>query len=288
MYHYTDVNGALGILQSGELWFTERAHLNDPVEISYGINIAHELFEKAIQNKSTIPRETALHLRGEHEFGLATYGFWVFSASLHDDDLGQWRNYADDGRGVCLGFAIDYFDMQALAAFIPNVTPNSLRFPINYDQHRLRSNMQRYIDTGAVLLERVNLAARDSYYAAYGDALLYERDFFRILNDGVYANSLLSKHAAYQHEQEYRLLISGTRTGISTSDRHFLRERNGEILGYLKLPIPAWKKPGVLTHARIGPAASPHLIDQIRTTVTTLNIPMPKIDKSAIPYRSRR
>jgi hypothetical protein len=37
IFHYTDVKGALGIMQTGRLWFTERAHLNDPVEIEYGL-----------------------------------------------------------------------------------------------------------------------------------------------------------------------------------------------------------------------------------------------------------
>jgi hypothetical protein len=37
IFHYTDVKGALGIMQTGRLWFTGRAHLNDPVEIEYGL-----------------------------------------------------------------------------------------------------------------------------------------------------------------------------------------------------------------------------------------------------------
>ncbi len=291
IYHYTDVRGALGILESGELWFTERAHLNDPVEIQYGLSIAHELFQTAVQSRgAAIPKEAASHLTGEHAFGLATYGFWIFSASLHDDDLGQWRNYADDGRGVCLGFSLENFNMLELAKLIPH-NPNSLRFPINYDKDRLRQSMQRYIEVGLDLLEKIDLAGRDSYYKPYGDALLYERDFFYILNDGIFAHSLLSKHKAYAHEQEYRLLISGIRNTISGCGRHYLRERKGEIVGYLKLPIPAWKQPGVLTHIRIGPAAPNQLLDQIRMTLTTLGIPLPnsdKMDKSGIPYRSTR
>jgi hypothetical protein len=30
IFHYTDVKGALGIVTTGRLWFTERAHMNDP------------------------------------------------------------------------------------------------------------------------------------------------------------------------------------------------------------------------------------------------------------------
>jgi hypothetical protein len=106
------------------------------------------------------------------------------------------------------------------------------------------------------------------------------------LNNGFYANALLSKHPAYEHEQEYRLLISGVRNTISTCGSHHLRERMGEIVGYLTLPIPRWMQPGVLTHIRAGPAAPRELADQIRMTLTTLGLPLPEMEKSDIPYRS--
>lgn len=43
VHHYTSVKGALGILDSGQMWFTERAHLNDPSEISHGIDLAKSI-----------------------------------------------------------------------------------------------------------------------------------------------------------------------------------------------------------------------------------------------------
>src|SRR5271165_57157 len=287
IYHYTDVRGALGILQSGELWFTERAHLNDPVEMRYGLSIGHELFETAVENRgAAIPGGAASRLKREHELGLTTYGFWSFSASLDGNDLSQWRNYADDGRGVCLGFSLENFNMIALMNLIPDVSNNnSLRFPVNYVDGHLRTHLQAYIDRGIGILEALNLSAQDRCYEPYGR---YERKFLRILNDGFYVNSVLSKHPAYAHEKEYRLLISGIRNAISACDRHCLRERNGEIVGYLKLPVPTWKQPGVLTHIRLGPAAPDQLEDQLRMTLTTLAIPLPRIDKSDIPYRSTR
>jgi hypothetical protein len=37
IYHYTDVRSALAIIESGHFWFTERAHLNDTLEVQYGL-----------------------------------------------------------------------------------------------------------------------------------------------------------------------------------------------------------------------------------------------------------
>jgi hypothetical protein len=289
IYHYTDTKGALGILQTGKLWFTERAHLNDPVEIRYGLDLAHELFKISANNRGArIPKEAALHLKGEHHFGLSYYGFWTISFSRDCDDLGQWRSYADDGRGVCLGFSSEKIDMTQLAAPLPN-NPNSLRFPVNYNKSVLCSRLKPYTDRSLDILEDANLPARESYREPYGRALLYERDLFHILNEGVYANALLSKHPAYEHEKEYRLVVSGPRELISTCKKyHRLREHRGEIVGYLDLPIPCWKQQGVLTHIRLGPTAPDEVRGQIRIALTTLGIPVPKIDKSDIPYRSTR
>jgi Protein of unknown function (DUF2971) len=286
IYHYTDVKSALGILDTGRLWFTERVHLNDLVEIRYGIGIAQQLFEAAARSRA-IPEIAALHLKGEHDVGLAMYGFWICSFSLNGDDLGQWRNYADDGRGVCLGFSTDRLDIIKMSEAVPNPAAR-LRFPINYDETQLRGNMQPYVDASIEVLKKANLSARDSYYQPYGRAVLYERDLFHILNNGVYANSVLFKHVAYAHEEEYRLLASGFRNAISASEHHHLRERSGEIVGYLSLPIPGWKEPGVLTHIRLGPAAPDRLADQLRMALTALGVPTPTIEKSPIPYRPAR
>jgi hypothetical protein len=259
------------------------------LEIRYGLDIAHRIFEAAAKNRgASIPEDVAAHLSGEHYFGLATYGFWVSCFSLNGDDLGQWRNYADNGRGVCLGFSIDALDINKFSDEIPN-TALRLSFPVNYDETYLRKNLQAHIDIGLDVLERANLPKRESYYQRHGRALYYERDFLHILNNGFYANSILFKHAAYRHEEEYRLLVSGFHTPISACGHHHLRERNGEIVGYLSLPIPNWKEKGVLSHIRLGPAAPAQLADQLRMALTTLGVPTPEnIDKSCVPYRPTR
>ena len=137
VYHYTDVMGALGILQSGRLWFTERAHMNDPVEIRYGLDTAHKLFQTVANNRSAaVPKDIASHLRGEFNLGLAIYGFWIASFSRDGNDLGQWRSYADEGRGVCLGFSTQKLDMNKLAKPVPG-DPTRMRFSVDYNKDSL-------------------------------------------------------------------------------------------------------------------------------------------------------
>jgi hypothetical protein len=97
IYHYTDVRSALLIIESGNFWFTERAHLNDTVELQYGLRIGHEMFAEAARRAGpTVPQQVADHLAGEVGMGLVEYGFWVASFSCADDDMSQWRSYADE------------------------------------------------------------------------------------------------------------------------------------------------------------------------------------------------
>ena len=132
IYHYTDVRGALAIIESGHLWFTERAHLNDPIELQYGLRIGHEMFEEAVKRAGpTVPQQTANHLMEEAGVGLIEFGSWVASFSYDGDDLSQWRSYADDGRGVCLGFSVQALDMSIFASKVPGLV-NYLRFPVRY------------------------------------------------------------------------------------------------------------------------------------------------------------
>jgi hypothetical protein len=144
--------------------------------------------------------------------------------------------------------------------------------------------MGRYIGSGVETLGKLRWDGRDPR-----DAWHMENYFWLLLNDGVFVNSTLYKHKAYETENEYRLLIIGERDKIAEeSDRHHVREQNGEIVGYLKVPLP-WRKPGVLTHIRVGPAAPDQLKDQIRIALKKLRIPLQlEIDKSCIPYRSAR
>jgi hypothetical protein len=43
LYHYTSGRGLKGILQSGQIWFTDYRHLNDPSELTHGIDMARDV-----------------------------------------------------------------------------------------------------------------------------------------------------------------------------------------------------------------------------------------------------
>jgi hypothetical protein len=281
IYHYTDVASALAIIQTGHFWFTERVHLNDTLELQYGLQIGQEMFSAALRAAGpTVPQSAAEHLMAEVEQGLVEFGYWVASFSYESDDLAQWRSYADEGSGVCLGFSVEELDMRQFASHIQAVF-NFMRFPVRYDETELRKHLQPYVDLGIELLRQVNLPSIPSYFQHNGLAFLYERDLLQTLMSGMYLHAMMHKHKAYEHEREYRLILNAYRPKVEPSPQHKVRARNGEIVGYLDLPIPNWKFSRTLTRIKVGPASVPKLEEQLATAFRSFELPLPQlVDRS--------
>jgi hypothetical protein len=95
IYHYTNVASALAIIETGHFWFTERAHLNDTLELQYGLRIGHEMFDAAVKAAGpTVPQGVADHLMGEVGYTSATVQMPSSAAS--------WRRSFRERRVACL------------------------------------------------------------------------------------------------------------------------------------------------------------------------------------------
>jgi hypothetical protein len=138
VYHYTDSNGLFGILKSGNLWFHDVFAMNDPSELSHGFNIFRTVV--ASQDCPEIFREFYHRnlepmlngLTENHELHDVGY-FCVCSFSKTKGDVGQWRAYADDGRGVALSFNTRTFENHFALG-----NPGCQTFPVQYNQQWLR------------------------------------------------------------------------------------------------------------------------------------------------------
>jgi hypothetical protein len=109
LYHYTDATGLKGIIEKKEIGFTSHRYMNDPSEISFGIDAAHEAIKRVpAYGLAQIFLDTladALNVQAitqDLEYFLA--GF-----SYARDDLGQWRAYGCNGRGFALGLSPKLF-----------------------------------------------------------------------------------------------------------------------------------------------------------------------------------
>ncbi|KAA1249367.1 DUF2971 domain-containing protein [Mycobacterium simiae] len=112
LYHYTDTKGLKGILDSGQLWGTHVAYLNDSQEFSYGVEAICAMIHqygrevKAIGNKPTdelganaIMDVCAKVLRAKNLLE-ENLGPFVTCFSVYGDELSQWRGYANGGYAI--------------------------------------------------------------------------------------------------------------------------------------------------------------------------------------------
>ncbi len=120
LYHYTDVNGLLGIVQSNTLWATEAAFLSDPVEMHYSARLIkqviddycaknpYDLATEQLEHMRMLPTHTAYNDVFREHVGQDVYphrpeeAYAIISFSLNDDSILLWREYADKGNGYAL------------------------------------------------------------------------------------------------------------------------------------------------------------------------------------------
>lgn len=128
IFHYCNLSKFERILNSKKLWLTPVQIMKDGKEVNY---LYEEIWPKV---KKKIFNETQVQFRSnlqsifsliDNNSKLRT-GLMPFCAcfSNNGDLSAQWRDYADDGTGVSIGFDFDYFKIQSIPPH-PNININN-------------------------------------------------------------------------------------------------------------------------------------------------------------------
>jgi hypothetical protein len=113
LYHYTSLDGLIGIINGNSVWASHCKYLNDSTEYIHALN-----FPISLSND--------IYMEDDY---LSPFGFsmrkaldemkhndvYVSSFSEKSDLLSQWRGYCPPGRGVCIGFNRDVLENFCLA-----------------------------------------------------------------------------------------------------------------------------------------------------------------------------
>jgi hypothetical protein len=212
----------------------------------------------------------------------ATLEFFIASFSRARDDLGQWRAYADNGRGYAIGFAPRVFRIEDKPdrRSDENVFVGRVLYDIREvtDRHSLAIE-----EAAAIFLDTVEANAHLVQDKVVG--IPFMQDFARsVIASPLIWNCLTSKHPAYAHEQEVRLIILGLRDKLMP----FIatRLRGSEIVPYIVHGTPI-REPHNIVEIVVGPAASADAERGVRTMLESLGIdPSVVISRSDIPYRA--
>lgn len=109
LYHFTTMNGLLGIVGNNKIWFTDYRFLNDKNEISI---IYNNLIAK-LKDINYIKSSKQLQIYFNNF--TRNYSLGICSFSNNYDSLAQWRLYADDCQGACIGFNRSLWDTRSAA-----------------------------------------------------------------------------------------------------------------------------------------------------------------------------
>ncbi len=111
LYHYTNLNGLQGIIQSSEIWFSNLYFLNDSSEYQLGLNLIIKQLETYKEGFSVL-RSTKYFIEALEKaiiFLRDKQPPYILSLTANDNLLSQWRGYTNNGVGVNIGFKSSFF-----------------------------------------------------------------------------------------------------------------------------------------------------------------------------------
>jgi hypothetical protein len=122
LFHYTTIEGLIGIFRDKKIWATSVSHLNDKRELSIAIDMFKDTIRE-LAKRLGLSIEAASHPAGYKpdpgpnflgsllsipDLALESQTF-VCSFSEDGDQLSQWRGYCPGGHGFSIGFDYSRF-----------------------------------------------------------------------------------------------------------------------------------------------------------------------------------
>jgi Protein of unknown function (DUF2971) len=281
LYHYTSMDGLLGIARSGAIRATHVRYLNDTTETTWMWSIVvQQLIRTRDSTKDDKARDQLTTLLESIESRSKRNDF-VSSFSENGDDLSQWRAYCPGAVGYSIGFDSSALQTQWVldpaggdASFV-GATLCKIRY-ISEDNDGAITDL-----LGGLLEAAPDL--RRNFEDQRPD--LHERDVV-VAWLSVVAPSF--KHAAFSSEREWRLVISKPhkpmpgqrfRPGKSSIVPFIEMELNRDGHGNPRVPY-------MIREVRVGPSPDPQLsVDALKAMFLSLGHPEVQIEPSSIPYR---
>jgi hypothetical protein len=246
VWHYTDGNGFLGILQSGRLYATQVSALNDSKETEYATDLFREEVKKAIAEQAgkddVVSFFQSILEQIKEEPDNPTQGiskFYVACFSTRPDDLNQWSKYTKASPGR---FAI---------GFHPNGLrrePNSTLYRVIYDRAKLEDAVKKVV-----------YATLDFYMSGLTGERAekpeeWARLFYLAWDEWIYKLAPLAKDQQWDSEGELRIVHE-----LKVADFPDVRfsQKKSSLARYLPLDFPCWVKERVsrlpIAKVMVGP-----------------------------------
>lgn len=201
IYHYCSLESFLSIINNSTIRLANISKSNDRAEIQY----CFDAFEKTLRDSCIeFSREYVDNTEIKNHFSDIDYDSLVTKAVINDsliyyavcfsaepDLLSQWRGYANDGKGVAIGFySRNFMNAQDLK----NVKYKKITYDMNSAKKELHD---RIIEKLKGIYDKADTSASPfSYDTAINDII-----------SGMVYNAIFYKNPAFSEENEWRLVF---------------------------------------------------------------------------------
>ena len=268
-YYYCSINTFLNIIKNREIYLSDPLNMNDSSEIKWYLNKLNE--EQKIRPDSIF---TALKKRSGLKFSfeelkdtLESYGqnsIYISCFSEEPDLLSQWRAYADDGRGVAIGFSLEHlveYDNFLLkkSIYTNKVVYNSLENDVEVVADQISTIISEEKITSNTDMIQLFIHELVPVLAGYKNPAFQEEKELRLIYcDDLKYGKIINKYNKFQRKLNFKNL------------EHHFRVVNNYITEFVKFPF----EPSTIKEIYIGPKCHLNINDINRITYRYLNEPV--------------
>ncbi|HBD9381267.1 TPA: DUF2971 domain-containing protein, partial [Legionella pneumophila] len=192
LYHFTNLDSLISILENKTVRFTHYKYLNDETELNFAWE---NITEFLLKDKINIPVDVIDHLKNITTIINKRKNTYIFCLSKILDNLAMWRMYADDGFGVAIGFDSDVEPEQnPRHVFSPTIAKTV--YDMDYPSEL--KNLFIFIEENS---HKIQLPQ------CKGSNVENELKFFNYLGVPLQILSMINKHPSFRLEEEIRLLL---------------------------------------------------------------------------------
>ncbi len=206
VYHYCSLEAFKSIIENKCLWLCDVEKSNDSAECRVLPNaIADEMERKFPIDQTLVPdltiagrERTRMMQTAADDRDFIPQRAYCISFSGSADLLSQWRGYANDATGLCIGFKADYFrDLEKYGfSFKPiQYDPSALAYEVAY----CFADIENYLKGLRILPPRqLPTATEHNKKRLEGDEIIKK----------IQAAVPFYKQSGFQEENEFRLCLS--------------------------------------------------------------------------------
>lgn len=177
IYHYCDVETFMNIVKSKSIWMSHHSSMNDYSESSWFYNL---LIEKANEIVSKDKSKLELLKKFIEHFFINIKDYFLACFSENGDSLSQWRAYADDGKGVSIGFSTQAFNIPHSIPSLNAIQPNIGIFRVSYNEEEQNHLAEDIISKVISSNDFVNIGGIDTYCLAVKNPAFAEEQEIRL------------------------------------------------------------------------------------------------------------